>query len=96
MSCRSKAEEAAAGAAGRTQARTLHTRAVVGHPRPCSATGTAAATAGTYSIRPLHRRVSSAQIEIDVVYDAMLSHKPDGAWQRVAPLRILSFDIECR
>ena len=25
----------------------------------------------------------------------MISHAPDGQWSRIAPLRILSFDIEC-
>ncbi len=60
--------------------------------------------AGAYSMRgvggaggagrPLNR-VSSAQLEVDVVYDSLISHPPDGEWQRVAPLRILSFDIEC-
>jgi DNA polymerase delta subunit 1 len=35
------------------------------------------------------------QVEVDLVYDSLKSHAPDGAWQRIAPLRILSFDIEC-
>ena len=28
-------------------------------------------------------------------YDAFISLPPDGAWSKIAPLRILSFDIEC-
>ncbi|KAI5989332.1 DNA polymerase family B-domain-containing protein [Pisolithus albus] len=28
-------------------------------------------------------------------YDAFISHSPEGDWQKIAPLRILSFDIEC-
>jgi DNA polymerase delta subunit 1 len=28
-------------------------------------------------------------------YDSFISHPPDGEWSKVAPLRILSFDIEC-
>lgn len=28
-------------------------------------------------------------------YDAFISHAPDGPWSHVAPLRVLSFDIEC-
>jgi len=52
--------------------------------------------AGTYSLRPHDRKVSTAQIELDVVYDSLVSHKPDGQWQKIAPLRILSFDIECK
>lgn len=50
---------------------------------------------GTYSRRPRSHQASSAQIEVDVVYDSIVSHAPDGDWQRVAPMRVLSFDIEC-
>lgn len=28
-------------------------------------------------------------------YDAFVSHAPEGSWSKIAPLRILSFDIEC-
>lgn len=28
-------------------------------------------------------------------WDAFISHSPEGDWQKIAPLRILSFDIEC-
>lgn len=28
-------------------------------------------------------------------WDAFISHAPEGDWQKIAPLRILSFDIEC-
>jgi DNA polymerase delta subunit 1 len=28
-------------------------------------------------------------------YDKMISHQPDGEWSKIAPLRIMSFDIEC-
>ncbi len=28
-------------------------------------------------------------------YDAFISHVPEGDWSKIAPLRILSFDIEC-
>ena len=28
-------------------------------------------------------------------HDAFISHAPEGEWSRIAPLRILSFDIEC-
>lgn len=38
---------------------------------------------------------SSCQIEVDVCHDQIIAHKPDGDWIKVAPLRILSFDIEC-
>lgn len=28
-------------------------------------------------------------------WDQFISHAPDGEWSKIAPLRILSFDIEC-
>jgi DNA polymerase delta subunit 1 len=28
-------------------------------------------------------------------YDQFISHLPEGEWSDIAPLRILSFDIEC-
>lgn len=28
-------------------------------------------------------------------YDAFISHAPEGKWSSLAPLRVLSFDIEC-
>ncbi|KAJ3336227.1 DNA polymerase delta catalytic subunit [Gonapodya sp. JEL0774] len=45
-----------------------------------------------YHIRPANQRVSTAQMEVDV---QLISHAPEGEWQKIAPLRILSFDIEC-
>eukprot|EP00004_Rigifila_ramosa_P023332 TRINITY_DN6539_c0_g1_i1.p1 TRINITY_DN6539_c0_g1~~TRINITY_DN6539_c0_g1_i1.p1 ORF type:complete len:1108 (+),score=265.50 TRINITY_DN6539_c0_g1_i1:22-3324(+) len=39
--------------------------------------------------------LSHCQLEIDVAFDAFVSHAPEGEWARVAPVRILSFDIEC-
>ena len=41
------------------------------------------------------RAVSYSQLELDVVYDSIISHKAEGEWQKIAPFRILSFDIEC-
>ena len=38
---------------------------------------------------------SRAQLEMDVAWDKVISHVPEGEWSTVAPLRILSFDIEC-
>ena len=32
---------------------------------------------------------------MDVAWDKLISHAPEGEWSTVAPLRILSFDIEC-
>ena len=38
---------------------------------------------------------SHCQIELDVEWNAFVSHAPEGEWSKIAPLRILSFDIEC-
>ncbi|EDV52183.1 DNA polymerase delta catalytic subunit [Drosophila erecta] len=38
---------------------------------------------------------SRCQIEVDVAFDRFISHEPEGEWSKVAPFRILSFDIEC-
>ncbi|GAX78824.1 hypothetical protein CEUSTIGMA_g6261.t1 [Chlamydomonas eustigma] len=35
------------------------------------------------------------QIEAHVRYEDLLSHTPEGDWARLAPLRVLSVDIEC-
>ncbi|KAL0953498.1 hypothetical protein HGRIS_004725 [Hohenbuehelia grisea] len=49
--------------------------------------------AGKYRLRK--NQTSHCQIEIDVRYDNFISHAPEGNWSKIAPLRILSFDIEC-
>lgn len=36
-----------------------------------------------------------SQIELDVSWEEFISHQPEGEWSKVAPFRILSFDIEC-
>lgn len=43
-----------------------------------------------------HRdRHSNCQIEAEVHYRDLIAHPADGEWAKMAPLRILSFDIEC-
>ncbi|KPV78544.1 uncharacterized protein RHOBADRAFT_50999 [Rhodotorula graminis WP1] len=44
-----------------------------------------------------HKRdkISSCQYEIECDHSALISHEAVGDWSGVAPLRILSFDIEC-
>uniref|UniRef100_A0A8C2XA57 DNA polymerase n=1 Tax=Cyclopterus lumpus TaxID=8103 RepID=A0A8C2XA57_CYCLU len=39
--------------------------------------------------------VSLCQYEVDVGWTDFISHPAEGDWQRIAPLRVLSFDIEC-
>lgn len=38
---------------------------------------------------------SNCQIEAEMSYRDLIAHKPVGEWSKMAPLRILSFDIEC-
>lgn len=40
-------------------------------------------------------RLSNCQIEAQVHYRDLIAHSNDGEWAKMAPLRILSFDIEC-
>ncbi|ORY71699.1 DNA polymerase family B [Pseudomassariella vexata] len=38
---------------------------------------------------------SNCQIEAEIPYTHLVCHEPKGEWSKMAPLRILSFDIEC-
>lgn len=38
---------------------------------------------------------SHCQLEVDISWEDFVSHPAEGEWSKVAPLRILSFDIEC-
>ncbi|KAK0090917.1 hypothetical protein PV325_000083 [Microctonus aethiopoides] len=40
-------------------------------------------------------KLSQCQLEVDVAWDSFIAHAPEGEWSKVAPFRILSFDIEC-
>jgi len=51
--------------------------------------------AGKWKMRTRRDAVSRSQLECDVNYADLISHWPEGDWSDIAPLRILSFDIEC-
>ena len=51
--------------------------------------------AGSYRIRDTQQRRSRTQLELDVRYTDLDSLSVDGEWGKLAPLRVLSFDIEC-
>ncbi|KAH7152374.1 DNA polymerase family B-domain-containing protein [Dactylonectria estremocensis] len=53
------------------------------------------APAKTFRLVPDHLRQSNCQIEAEVSYLDLIAHKPEGEWSKMAPLRVLSFDIEC-
>ena len=51
---------------------------------------------GQYKIRPNRYRVSNSQIEIDIEDFNHVECLPcEGEYSKIAPLRIMSFDIEC-
>ncbi len=49
----------------------------------------------TYSLVRDSDRVSTCQIELTVHYTRLITHPSEGQWLKAAPLRIMSFDIEC-
>ncbi|KAK9449602.1 DNA polymerase family B-domain-containing protein [Limtongia smithiae] len=53
------------------------------------------APAGKYKVIADKLKVSSSQLELAIPYDAIISHPSEGEWLKMAPLRTLSFDIEC-
>ncbi len=32
---------------------------------------------------------------MDIYYKHVIVHQPEGEWSKIAPVRVLSFDIEC-
>lgn len=50
---------------------------------------------GVYKIRDKKDYMSRCQLEIDVNCKDIISHPAEGEYINIAPLRILSFDIEC-
>lgn len=50
---------------------------------------------GRYNLVPDRERQSNCQIEAVCSYLDLVAHEPTGEWSKMAPLRIMSFDIEC-
>uniref|UniRef100_A0A671SAH9 DNA polymerase n=1 Tax=Sinocyclocheilus anshuiensis TaxID=1608454 RepID=A0A671SAH9_9TELE len=48
---------------------------------------------GKYRLR--EERSEGQTYEVDVAWNHLVSHPAEEEWQRIAPLRVLSFDIEC-
>ncbi|GMR62245.1 hypothetical protein PMAYCL1PPCAC_32440, partial [Pristionchus mayeri] len=46
-------------------------------------------------VMPENSMMSRCQIEVTCNYKDLIVHSPDGEWADIAPLRTLSFDIEC-
>jgi DNA polymerase delta subunit 1 len=52
--------------------------------------------AGRYTLRETDQTVSRCSLEADITFNDLIAHPCQGIWNAVAPLRILSFDIECQ
>ncbi|KZF26553.1 hypothetical protein L228DRAFT_216732 [Xylona heveae TC161] len=53
------------------------------------------APASKYHLIPERDRQSNCQVEAFIHFRDLIAHANDGEWLKMAPLRILSFDIEC-
>ena len=51
--------------------------------------------AGKYRLISPRDQHSNCQIEAQIHYSDLIAHSSEGEWAKLAPLRILSFDIEC-
>mmetsp|Transcript_20940 Transcript_20940/g.67436 ORF Transcript_20940/g.67436 Transcript_20940/m.67436 type:complete len:1107 (+) Transcript_20940:3-3323(+) len=60
-------------------------------------------TAGKWRARPwtsegtghVVKKATTSQLEADLFFSDLVAHQPEGEWLGMAPMRILSFDIEC-
>ena len=52
--------------------------------------------ANTYRIKSPSSCVSRCTLEVDVTYNNIVSHECTGIYSTIAPIRIMSFDIECQ
>lgn len=50
---------------------------------------------GKFILTDPNLKVSRCQIECSIDYRDLVSHASEGEWLKMAPLRIMSFDIEC-
>nr|GEU98375.1 DNA polymerase delta catalytic subunit [Tanacetum cinerariifolium] len=48
-----------------------------------------------HKYRKTTKNMSYSQLEFDCLYSELISHVPEGEYSKMAPFRILSFDIEC-
>ncbi|CAI5760416.1 unnamed protein product [Candida verbasci] len=61
----------------------------------CKITGMSWITLPKSKYKLVKNKISTCQIECSIDYKALISHQSEGEWLKMAPLRILSFDIEC-
>lgn len=51
---------------------------------------------GTYALRSNADAKSRCSLEVDVFFNNVVPHECKGQWSTIAPLRVMSFDIECQ
>ncbi len=51
---------------------------------------------GTYEVRQPAKMLSRCSMEVDIFFNKIQSHECVGKWSALAPMRTLSFDIECQ
>ena len=61
----------------------------------CSIAGMSWVEAPATLYKLVNDKQSKCQIEAEISYRDLIAHKPVGEWSKMAPLRTLSFDIEC-
>lgn len=48
-----------------------------------------------YAIKPNASKMTRSQLEVEIAWSDIIVHESQGQWNKMAPLRVLSFDIEC-
>ena len=51
---------------------------------------------GSYRVKAIDSTVSRCTMEVDITHDNVISHECKGIWNWIAPIRIMSYDIECQ
>ncbi|KAA1109894.1 DNA-directed DNA polymerase delta [Puccinia graminis f. sp. tritici] len=50
---------------------------------------------GSYRLRAELEKASNCQIKLETSAETLISHAPEGEWSKMAPFRVLSYNIEC-
>lgn len=61
----------------------------------CHITGMSWITLPAGKYNQVNSKISTCQLEVDIDYKDLVAHSAEGEWLKMAPLRVLSFDIEC-
>jgi len=50
---------------------------------------------GSFHVKDVRSMSSRCTVEVETFFTTIIAHAPEGEWSSIAPLRVLSFDIEC-